>query len=118
MSTKKATSYKNHRNSESEDSTRAQWSTQAYTLEELLPQFTLPQIAKCNPMSILVKRENPFPVNLTQPLLLFDSKTVRKLLARNVVFDTATQKYAESDETIIIPSDYEGECCPLHSLYI
>ncbi|KAL5021269.1 hypothetical protein ScPMuIL_000424 [Solemya velum] len=115
MSTKKTNSYKNPRNSESEDNTRAQWSTQSYTLEELLGQFTLPQIAKCNPLSILVKRENPFPVNLTQPLLLFDSKTVRKLLARNVVFDHATQKYSESDETIIIPSDYEGMFLRLRS---
>ena len=87
---------------------RAQWSTQAYTLKELMDQFSLPQIVKCNPQAILVKKDSPLPVNLGQPLLLFDSRSVRKLLARNVVVDKATGKFTENEDTVVIPKDYEG----------
>ena len=87
---------------------RAQWSTQAFTVEEIMQQFNLPQIVKCNQQAILVKRDLPLPINLTQPILLYDKKTIRKLLARNVVYDNAAHHYAENDETIVIPADYEG----------
>ncbi|KAL4235988.1 hypothetical protein ACF0H5_004376 [Mactra antiquata] len=87
---------------------RAQWSNQAYTVEELLEQFSLPQIVKCNPQAILVKKDAPLPVNLGQPLLLFDSRTVRKLLARNVILDPTTGKFTENDDTVVIPNDYDG----------
>lgn len=87
---------------------RAQWSTQAYTVEELLAQFNLPQIVKCNPQAILVKKDSPLPVNLGQPILLFESRTVRKLLARNVILDHTTGKFTENDDTVVIPKDYEG----------
>lgn len=87
---------------------RAQWSTQAYTVEDLLAQFSLPQIVKCNPQAIMVKKDSPLPINLGQPLLLFDSRTVRKLLARNVVSDPVSGKFTENDDTVVIPKDYEG----------
>ena len=88
---------------------RAQWSTQSYTVNELFQQFTPPQIVKCNPQAILVKRDSPLPVNLGQPILLFESRTVRKLLARNVVLDPLTGKFTENDETVVIPRDYDGK---------
>ena len=56
----------------------------------------------------MVKKDCPLPVNLGLPLLLFDSKTIRKLLARNVVFDTAAGKFTENDDTVVIPKDYDG----------
>ena len=56
----------------------------------------------------MVKKDSPLPVNLGLPLLLFDSKTIRKLLARNVIFDTAAGKFTENDDTVVIPKDYEG----------
>lgn len=87
---------------------RAQWSNQAYTVKELLDQFSLPQIVKCNPQAILVKKDSPLPVNLGQPILLSDSRTVRKLLARNVVLDPVTGKFTENEDTVVIPKDYEG----------
>ena len=92
---------------------RAQWSTQAYTLKELMDQFSLPQIVKCNPQAILVKKDSPLPVNLGQPLLLFDSRSVRKLLARNVVVDKTTGKFTENEDTVVIPKDYEGMKCSI-----
>ena len=57
----------------------------------------------------MVKKDSPLPVNLGLPLLLFDSKTIRKLLARNVIFDTAAGKFTENDDTVVIPKDYEGK---------
>ncbi|XP_022314297.2 uncharacterized protein LOC111118896 [Crassostrea virginica] len=100
-------SWREKNNNETEQS-RAQWSTQSFTAEDIVQQFTLPQIVKCNQQAILVKREVPLPINLAQPLLLHDKRTIRKLLARNVVLDPATQRYSENDETVVIPSDYDG----------
>ncbi|KAL3869443.1 hypothetical protein ACJMK2_042124 [Sinanodonta woodiana] len=77
---------------------KAQWST----------QFTLPQIVKCNPQAIMVRRDNPMPINLGQPLLLYESRMVEKLLARNVVIDPLTGRFTENDQTVVIPRDYEG----------
>lgn len=88
---------------------RAQWSNQAYTVEDLMSQFSLPQIAKCNPQALLVKKDSPLPVNLGQPIMLFDARTVRKLLARNVVLDPTTGKFTENDDTVVIPNDYDGK---------
>lgn len=96
------------RNSENGEDTRAQWSTQSFSIEDIEQQFTFPQIVKCNQQSILVKRESPIPINLAQPILLFDKRTIRKLLARNVTFDPQLQRYTENDETVVIPADYEG----------
>ena len=57
----------------------------------------------------MVKKDSPLPVNLGLPLLLFDSRTIRKLLARNVVFDTTSGRITENDDTVVIPKDYEGK---------
>lgn len=94
---------------------RAQWSNQAYTVEDLLAQFSLPQIAKCNPQAIMMKKNSPLLVNLGLPILLFDSRTVRKLLARNVIVDPMTGKFTENEDTVVIPKDYEGAFLRLRS---
>ncbi|GFO03738.1 hypothetical protein PoB_003024300 [Plakobranchus ocellatus] len=87
---------------------KAQWSSQSYLLEEISQQFTLPQVVKCNAMSILTRRDQPIPINMASPLLLYDQRTIRKLLARNVLSDPRNGRYTETDETIVIPADYEG----------
>jgi len=87
---------------------RAQWSNQAFTVESILEQCTLPQIVKCDQQAILIKRDTPLPINLTQPLLLYNKRTIRKLLARNVTYDPRTLRYVENDETVVIPADYDG----------
>lgn len=91
------------------EQSRAQWSTQSFTAEDIVQQFALPQIVKCNQQAILVKREVPLPINLAQPILLHDKRTIRKLLARNVVLDPTTHRYSENDETVVIPADYDGK---------
>ncbi|XP_062569082.1 uncharacterized protein LOC134231175 [Saccostrea cucullata] len=95
------------KNNNDPEQSRAQWSTQSFTAEDIVQQFTLPQIVKCNQQAILVKRDVPLPINLAQPLLLHDKRTIRKLLARNVVMNPATQRYSENDETVVIPADYD-----------
>ncbi|RUS68822.1 hypothetical protein EGW08_023417, partial [Elysia chlorotica] len=87
---------------------KAQWSSQSYLLEEISQQFTLPQVVKCNAMTILTRRDQPIPINMASPLLLYDQRTIRKLLARNVLSDPRSGRYTETDETIVIPADYEG----------
>ncbi|XP_067679331.1 uncharacterized protein [Haliotis asinina] len=96
------------------DDPKAQWSTQAYLLEDLSERFTLPQVVRCT-STLLTTKDKPLPVNLTQPMLLFETRSVRQLLARNVMYDPRIRKYNETDETIVIPSEYEGRFVRLKS---
>ena len=98
-----------------EEGGRAQWSQQAYSLEDIAQTFTLPLVVRCQATSVLTRRDSPLPLNLAHPVLLYSQRTVRKLLARNVLLDSRTQRYTETDETIVIPSDYPGEatCVPV-----
>ncbi|XP_060076652.1 uncharacterized protein LOC132556285 [Ylistrum balloti] len=94
---------------------RAQWSTQSFTVSQLLKQFPFPQTVKCTQQCIFTKNNSSLPVNLSQPVYLYHKRTIRKLLARNVVLDPETQRYTEKDETIVIPADYEGRFLRLNS---
>ncbi|OWF45043.1 uncharacterized protein LOC110457548 [Mizuhopecten yessoensis] len=94
---------------------RAQWSNQSFTVDQVVKQFPLPQIVKCTQQCLLTKKNTTLPVNLTQPILLYRKRTIRKLLARNVFMDPETQRYTEKDETIVIPADYEGRFLRLSS---
>lgn len=94
---------------------RAQWSTQSFTVDQIVKQFPFPQIVKCTQQLILTKRNSSLPVNLTQPVFLYQKRTIRKLLARNVVMDPETERYTEKDETIVIPADYDGRFLRLNS---
>ena len=88
---------------------KAQWSNQEYTIEEILEQCSLPQVVKCNQDSARIQSEKPLPVNFADSILLYDKRNIRKLLARNIVFDSIITRYTETNETIVIPADYEGK---------
>ena len=92
-----------------EEGGRAQWSQQAYSLEDVAQTFALPLLVRCQATSVLTRRDCPLPLNLAHPVLLYSQRTVRKLLARNVLYDSRARRYAETDETVVIPSDYPGE---------
>ena len=87
---------------------RAQWSQQSYSLEDIAQTFTLPLVVRCQ-ATVMTRRDAPLPLNLAHPLLLYSQRTIRKLLARNVLLDPRTHRYTETDETIVIPSDYPGK---------
>nr|KAG5714091.1 hypothetical protein BaRGS_020419 [Batillaria attramentaria] len=93
--------------SDAESGGRAQWSQQAYTLEDIAQTFTLPLAVRCQATAVLTRKDAPPPLNLAHSLLLYSQRTVRKLLARNVLLDPRTGRYAETDETVVIPADYE-----------
>ncbi|XP_050414773.1 uncharacterized protein LOC126828811 [Patella vulgata] len=97
------------------DSSTVQWSSQSYSLKDIPQQFNLPQVVRCNPQILLTKRQQPLPVNLGQPILFYKTRTIRKLLARNVLFDTRVERFGETDETVVIPEDYEGNFLRLKS---
>ncbi|XP_076441165.1 uncharacterized protein LOC143280414 [Babylonia areolata] len=94
---------------------RAQWSQQAYSLEDVAQTFTLPLVVRCQAASVLTRRDSPLPLNLAHPVMLHSQRTIRKLLARNVLMDPRTRRYTETDETIVIPSDYAGHFLCLKS---
>ncbi|XP_033737302.1 uncharacterized protein LOC117325293 [Pecten maximus] len=118
MSTRRSLSHNGsiHRSqSAKSEGGRAQWSTQSFTVEEIVKQFPFPQIVKCTQQCIFTKKNTTLPVNLTQPVYLYQKRTIRKLLARNVIMDPETQRYTEMDESIVIPADYEGRFLRLNS---
>jgi hypothetical protein len=72
--------------------------------------FTLPLLVRCQAAAVLTRRDSPLPLNLAHPLLLYSQRTVRKLLARNVLLDPRTRRYAETDENIVVPSTTPVSC--------
>ncbi|XP_076462777.1 uncharacterized protein LOC143295098 [Babylonia areolata] len=96
---------------------RAQWSQQAYSLEGIASTSSLPMVVRCQATDVLIRRDNPLPLNLAHPILLFSRRSVRKLLARNVLLQGSggDQRYTETDETVVIPGDYPGHFLRLRS---
>ncbi|CAL1534443.1 unnamed protein product [Lymnaea stagnalis] len=85
----------------------ADWSQDAYPLEELVTKFPLPQIVRC--ASRLVPGEDQhLPVNVYVPMLLCAGRSARKLLAKHVGLEARSSRLTETEDTIVIPSDYEG----------
>ncbi|ESO94082.1 hypothetical protein LOTGIDRAFT_239541 [Lottia gigantea] len=97
------------------NTTSTHWSSQSYSMKEIPDQFSLPLVVRCNPQTLFTKRSQPLPVNLGQPMLLYESRTVRKLLARNVLYDERAKKFGETDETVVIPADYQGHFLRLNA---
>ena len=90
-------------------SVRAQWSPQQMMLEELLMDYSLPQVVQCRTPVLWSRGDGPLPFQLDKPILLADQRTARHLLARIVTFDDKTRTFSESADSVVIPEDYEGE---------
>ena len=90
-------------------SVRAQWSPQQMMLEELLMDYSLPQVVQCRTPVLWSRSDGPLPFQLDKPILLADQRTARHLLARIVTFDDKTRTFSESADSVVIPEDYEGE---------
>jgi hypothetical protein len=54
---------------------RAQWSKQEYTTEEIIKQCSLPQIVKCSGGAISPQLDKPLPINFSEPIMLYDTRT-------------------------------------------
>lgn len=85
-----------------------QWSTQAYTLKDILRKFKLPCVVKCNVSSCSLLWEN-FSFDMRQPLMLFSVRKIRKVYARTLQVDPTSSQYVQYGPAIVIPEDYAGE---------
>jgi hypothetical protein len=85
-----------------------QWSTQSYTLGEILNSFKLPIIVQCTTQSCSVLWSN-FQFDLGQPLLLYSKRSVKKACARCLRWEEGTEGYTEFGPSVVIPQDYEGK---------
>ncbi|GFN74616.1 hypothetical protein PoB_000112200 [Plakobranchus ocellatus] len=91
------------------------WSTQTYTMMELLSKFKLPCVVQCatDPCSVVW---SDFQFDLRQPLLLFERRTVQKVHGISVSVpkkirgsdDSTAQLLEEVGPPMAIPCDYEG----------
>ncbi|XP_071119291.1 uncharacterized protein [Haliotis cracherodii] len=83
-----------------------QWSTQSYTLKEILGKFKVPRVVQCaSPCSVQLSE---FQFDLQQPLLIYSKRYVRKAYARNLKYEKASQEMMASGPPVIIPEDYDG----------
>ena len=79
---------------------------------QLIFTFTISpvcQVVRCDARTIMTRRQHPLPVNMASPMLIYEQRSIRKLLARNVLTDARTGRYNETDESVVIPADYAGE---------
>ncbi|GAB1608393.1 uncharacterized protein LOC115214103 [Argonauta hians] len=83
------------------------WSTQTYTLQELVSQFTLPRVVLCSAESCYLN-EMDFEFDLKQPLLLYNYRDIQKLQTKCLKFDESEEAYVECGPDVIIPEDYDG----------
>nr|KAG5713970.1 hypothetical protein BaRGS_020298 [Batillaria attramentaria] len=84
-------------------------------LEELLLDYTLPQVVLCKTPVLHSHSNGPLPINLDLPILLADQRTARHLLARIVNYDDRKNTFYESTDSVVIPEDYEGNFLRLQS---
>ncbi|GFR62726.1 hypothetical protein ElyMa_000137900 [Elysia marginata] len=95
------------------------WSTQTYTMAELMSRFKLPCVVQCATDSCSVVWSD-FQFDLRQPLLLFEKRTVKKVHAMSVSVPK-TRLASSSDSNpdsaepleevgppMAIPCDYDG----------
>ena len=82
------------------------WLSDTYNLPDILNKFELPVVVKCA-MDTIRARSNNF--DISQPLLLFNKRHERKVLARSLGINPTTKTYEEVDNPLLIPSDYKGK---------
>ncbi|XP_005109314.2 uncharacterized protein LOC101850284 [Aplysia californica] len=92
----------------------AHWSQESYLLEDLQTQYPLPQVVRCS-SRLVPGEEHALPVNVHVPMLLCNGRSARKLLAKHVGNDTRSQILVETDDSIVIPGDYDGNFLRLHA---
>ncbi|CAG5120065.1 unnamed protein product [Candidula unifasciata] len=92
----------------------ADWSHESYFLQDIVSMFHLPQVVRC--ASRLMPGEDKFlPFNIYVPMLLCSGRTAKKLLAKHVGRDARTQHLMETEDSIVIPSDYDGHFLSLQA---
>ncbi|RUS80084.1 hypothetical protein EGW08_012162 [Elysia chlorotica] len=90
------------------------WSTQTYTMAELLAKFKLPCVVQCATDSSCSVVWSDFQFDLRQPLLLYQQQTLQKVHAVSVSVPKAesspdvTEVLEELGPPMAIPCDYEG----------
>ncbi|KAK0045468.1 hypothetical protein Bpfe_025074 [Biomphalaria pfeifferi] len=92
----------------------AHWSQESYSLDGLKEKFQFPQIVRCANKLVPGDSKN-LPVNIYVPMLLFTGRTARKILAKHVGVEAKTQRLVETEDSIVIPSDYDGHFLRLAS---
>lgn len=89
------------------DSPYYHWSSQSYTLSELVTSFTLPRVVMCAVESCYLNNLD-FEFDLKQPLLIYTSRTARKLRTKCLEYNESQDSYVEQGPDVIIPEDYNG----------
>ncbi|KAH9489420.1 hypothetical protein Btru_037669 [Bulinus truncatus] len=92
----------------------ADWSQESYSLDSLISKYSLPQIVRCASKLVPGESQN-LPVNIHVPMLLYPGRTARKLLAKHVGNEPKSSRLIETEDSIVIPSDYDGNFLRLAS---
>ncbi|XP_076462288.1 uncharacterized protein LOC143294727 [Babylonia areolata] len=88
------------------------WSTQSYTIRDILTKFRLPCVVQCSGDAGTVLWAD-FRFDMRQPLLLHAARTVRKMHARSLQVLEPSGQLQEFGPPLAIPEDYDGWFFPV-----
>ncbi|XP_062575014.1 uncharacterized protein LOC134236872 [Saccostrea cucullata] len=107
MIKRKLTNILKHTHSNGVSLSDMQWSSQSYTLKEIVDNFKLPLVVKCSDKTNEVEL-GEFKFDLAEPLLLHSRKWARKIRVSCLQRDALSGQITEIRPHYVIPEDYEG----------
>ncbi|XP_061168235.1 uncharacterized protein LOC133177142 [Saccostrea echinata] len=107
MIKRKLTNILKHTNSNGVNLSDMQWSSQSYTLKNIVDNFKLPLVVKCSDKTPEVEL-GEFKFDLAEPLLLHSRKWARKIRVSCLEKDALSAQITEIRPHYVIPEEYEG----------
>lgn len=107
MFKRKLTNILRRTDTQATDLANMQWSSQSYTLKDIVDNFKLPLVVKCSDTTYPVNHED-FQFDLGESLLLHSKKWTRRIKVSCLERDAASGQITELQPHYIIPEEYEG----------
>lgn len=107
MFKRKLTNILKRTDNQAADLSNMQWSSQSYTLKDIVDTFKLPLVVKCSDTTCTVNHGD-FQFDLGESILLHSRKWTRKIKVSCLQRDAASGQITEIQPHYIIPEEYEG----------
>lgn len=108
MFKRKLTNILKRTDNQAADLSNMQWSSQSYTLKDIVDTFKLPLVVKCSDTTCTVNHGD-FQFDLGESILLHSRKWTRKIKVSCLQRDAASGQITEIQPHYIIPEEYEGK---------
>lgn len=107
MFKRKLTNILKRTDNQAADLSNMQWSSQSYTLKDIVDNFKLPLVVKCSDTTCTVNHGD-FQFDLGESILLHSRKWTRKIKVSCLQRDAASGQITEIQPHYIIPEEHEG----------